>query len=239
MPRMSIGPQSIDSVLNEEPEEHSNTGPFAYKEYPCAVVVLNFIKSHLNPRPRIQLITTSASPLELVLRFHSSKIHVIFARIIQFTLCSACVMNMITHDKAYSIFPWATFEERRSLIHVKDLEVEMMARLKYEGRGWQFINGTDVNESRDRPASFIRGPRQLGDSRCWMIQLHPAQDPTPNMWESNSWSLNYDAYENPTHVWMLLKSPRRLHFSYLVDSALVHHIKTIDFNKLELNENER
>ena len=85
MPRVSIGPQSIETALNDHPDEHSNTGPFAYKEYPCAVVVLNFIKSHLIPRPRIQLITTSASPLELVLRFHSSKIYVIFVRIIQFT----------------------------------------------------------------------------------------------------------------------------------------------------------
>lgn len=148
-------------------------------------------------------------------------------------------MNMITHDKAYSIFPWATFEERRSLILVKDPEAARMARLKYEGRGWRFINGTDVNESRDCLSSFIRGPRHLGDTRCWTIQLHPAQNPIPNMWESNSWSLNYDAYQNPAHVWMLFRSPRRLHFSYLVDIALVHHIKAIDFNKFELNENER
>ena len=148
-------------------------------------------------------------------------------------------MNVITDDKAYSIFPQATFEERRSLVLVKDTEAEMMARLKYEGRGWQFINKIEDNESRDRLSSFARGPRHLGDSRCWTIQLQPHREPSPNMWESNSWSLEYDADQTPAHVWMLLKKPGHLHFSYLIDIPLVHQVKAVDFNKFELNENER
>jgi hypothetical protein len=148
-------------------------------------------------------------------------------------------MNLITHDKAYSIFPRATFEERRSLTHVKDTELAMMARLKYEGRGWHFVDEIEDDESRNRLSSFTRGPRHLGDSRCWTIQLQPAQEPSPNMWESNSWSLKYNADQTPAHAWMLLKSPRRLHFSYLFDIPLAHQIRVLDFNEFELNENER
>jgi hypothetical protein len=73
MPRLSIGPQNIESALNDHPDEHSNTRPLVY---PRTIQVLNFIKSNHRPRrPRIQMITSSESPLELVLGFHSSKIH--------------------------------------------------------------------------------------------------------------------------------------------------------------------
>ena len=64
--RPSIGPQSLDTVLEEVPR------PETPSRYPgAAMLVLDFIRS--NPQARIQLITSSASPLELVLSFHSSE----------------------------------------------------------------------------------------------------------------------------------------------------------------------
>jgi hypothetical protein len=65
MPRPSIGPQSLDTVLNEIPR------PTSPAVYPGAMLVLDFVRP--NSRSRIQLITSSASPLELVLSFHSSE----------------------------------------------------------------------------------------------------------------------------------------------------------------------
>jgi len=65
LPRPGIGPQSLATVLEDEPR------PTYPSRYPSAMLVLDFIRS--NPQPRIQLITSSASPLELVLGFHSSE----------------------------------------------------------------------------------------------------------------------------------------------------------------------
>lgn len=65
MPRPSIGLQNLDAVLEDE------AMPTFSVRYPNAMLVLDFIR--WNPRPIIQLITSSASPLELVLNFHSSE----------------------------------------------------------------------------------------------------------------------------------------------------------------------
>lgn len=65
MPRPSIGPQKLDTVLNEIPR------PTSPAVYPGAMLILDFVRP--NSQSRIQLITLSASPLELVLSFHSSE----------------------------------------------------------------------------------------------------------------------------------------------------------------------
>ena len=59
----------------------------------------------------------------------------------------ACVMNVITHDTAYSFFPWATFEERRSLICLDGDDIREKAFRKYSDRGWM-----DLCDA-ERPAS--------------------------------------------------------------------------------------
>lgn len=65
MPHVSTTPQSLDTELEDEPI------PSTAARYPGAMLVLDFIRS--NPQRRIQLITSSASPLQLVLTFHSSE----------------------------------------------------------------------------------------------------------------------------------------------------------------------
>jgi hypothetical protein len=97
MPRPSIGPQSIETALNDDSHEHNNTGTLVY-EYPCAIMVLDFIKSTLNPRPIIQLITSTASPLELVLRFHSSKIRRYICSLLPINLVLS-LRNELNHSR--------------------------------------------------------------------------------------------------------------------------------------------
>jgi len=129
-------------------------------------------------------------------------------------------MNLITSDKAYSIFPRATFEERRSLIFVnKETDFASQARAKYEERGWSFIEACDVQQQ-DPISSFAKGPRYLGDSNCWSITLHPEYEcvnGTCNWrtWESNSWELQYKNGQAPEHVWTLMRHPK-LHWTYLI-----------------------
>ena len=123
-------------------------------------------------------------------------------------------MNLITYDKAYSIFPRATFGERRSLIFVQDEDLAAMARAKYEQRGWSFIEAYQV-PTNDPLSSFAKGSRHLGDSKCWSITLHPERDHLASTWESNSWKLEYENNQTPKNVWILLKNPM-LHWTYLL-----------------------
>ena len=127
-------------------------------------------------------------------------------------------MNLITHNKAYSIFPRATFEERRSLIHVQHEESAVQAHRKYEKRGWQFITEIDEDEIQNTTSAFADGPRHLGDSKCWTIHLHPELNHSPMFWEANSWRLHYGVHAHPMHAWGLIR--RSLHFSYLLDVTL-------------------
>ncbi|KAI0029336.1 hypothetical protein K488DRAFT_15199, partial [Vararia minispora EC-137] len=72
----------------------------------------------------IQLMAARASPLTIIYGFHST-----------------CVMNIITHEKAYSLFPLATFEKREALI-IKcqhERERDQIARQKYLSRGWTMV----------------------------------------------------------------------------------------------------
>ena len=146
-------------------------------------------------------------------------------------------MNVITHEKAYSIFPRATFEERQSLIYANE-ETALEALLKYQERGWKFFNRVHVNEARDPLSPFSQGSRHLGDSKCWTIRLQPTYADSPSIWESNSWRLEYNDFPFPMHVWMLLKRPNQLRFTYLVDVELVNLVKAFDFDVLQTNENE-
>jgi hypothetical protein len=143
-------------------------------------------------------------------------------------------MNLITHDKAYSIFPQATFEDRRSLIFVKDGDSMVKAREKYEERGWTFVEGHDIHQ-RDPLSEFGIGIRRLGDSKCWSISLYPNQSHTKSVWESNSWKLMYGNDLTPMNIWMLVDKPCIFHFTLLVHHALGFRLRneamTIGYNE--------
>lgn len=195
VPRSSLGPQNIEIVLDEN---FGTTSPVT-SEYTDAMFVLDFMRP--NHHHKIQLITSSASPLELVLHFHSS-----------------CVMNFITHNKAYSVFPRATFQDRQSLIFARNQKLDLNAREKYENRGWRFIKDIAAEERQKPFSPFVQGSRYPGDAKCWTIDLHPNLNNSPNFLETNSWNLEYDSDKFPMHVWVLLKHD--FHFTYLVDFDL-------------------
>jgi len=145
-------------------------------------------------------------------------------------------MNLITHDKAYSIFPQATFEDRRSLIFVKEGDSAIKACEKYEERGWTFTEGYEI-QPLNRQSPFVKGIRRLGDSKCWSISLHPEKDGTActSSWDSNSWRLTFPNNRPPKNVWVLLHNPSIFHFSYLVNHRLAYCIRKevmeIGYNK--------
>lgn len=53
---------------------------------------------------------------------------------------AACVMNIVTYNAAYSLYPYATFEERTSLVVLKVTERTQLALDKYASRGLRILD---------------------------------------------------------------------------------------------------
>lgn len=105
-------------------------------------------------------------------------------------------MNLITHDKAYCLFPRATLEERRALTYLDPLstrEAHRIAYHKYVERGWELVESITRNEFDDPHSSFARGTRFVGDRKSWTLPILPLREDLP---ESNitinSFALEYD-----------------------------------------------
>ncbi|KAK7022986.1 hypothetical protein R3P38DRAFT_3194897 [Favolaschia claudopus] len=106
---------------------------------------------------KIQLITAVRTPMQIILNFHCT-----------------CVMNLITHSTAFSLYPWHTFVRRKALeidSGVSDVgQARVAARQKYTNRGWSMLN---------RPSSSSKSEfglpvkRYLGDKFSWTITLCP------------------------------------------------------------------
>ncbi|KIM47322.1 hypothetical protein M413DRAFT_440763 [Hebeloma cylindrosporum] len=169
--------------------------------YLDATAILNFQKvDEIGQHRKIQIISSPRSPVEMILNFHST-----------------CVMNFITHEKAYSLYPRATFEERRSLICLFSTAARARAWAKYTERGWTMLDGITGDDFHDLDSSLARGRRYVGDSKTWTIPILPKIDTTcpEDLVEMNSWSLHYDQYLKPHLEFSLLISPQ-LRFCYLV-----------------------
>ncbi|KAI0751176.1 hypothetical protein C8Q80DRAFT_1119033 [Daedaleopsis nitida] len=74
---------------------------------------------------KVQVIVAKNTPMEVVLGFHST-----------------CVMNVISYEKAYCLFPQATLEERRTLISSSCRgkgKHRLEGLLKYQQRGFRVV----------------------------------------------------------------------------------------------------
>ena len=134
-------------------------------------------------------------------------------------------MNFITHEKAYSLYPRATFEERRSLVHPSDAswreDARAAARTKYAGRGWLVVNRLTQAEIDNRTSAFAYGRRIVGDQYCWTMDLLPKIADLPQGFvESNSWGLSFTQHRQAEMKYLLLKKPE-LRFSYTVADEII------------------
>ncbi|KAI0337051.1 hypothetical protein BDW22DRAFT_1364557 [Trametopsis cervina] len=120
-------------------------------------------------RRKIQLIATLRSPMDTILHFHST-----------------IVMNIISYDRAYSLYPYATFERRLGLqtpTYVPTHEREEDIFQKYRIRGWDFTHGppelhVPLRDQEpqpqcniEHPSSFYSQPRWIADRHSWVIRL--------------------------------------------------------------------
>lgn len=102
-------------------------------------------------------------------------------------------MNLVTWDRAVSLYPRATFEERRALVtYTKGAGFED-AMLKYAARGYRIDTHLFVEDTASGSA-FAFGRRWVGDGQCWAVALDTAgiTPPThPLALEANCWELAY------------------------------------------------
>ncbi|KAI0337787.1 hypothetical protein BDW22DRAFT_1348937 [Trametopsis cervina] len=82
--------------------------------------VLSFEKTVKAGQQRnvVQLIVAWRAPMEIILGFHST-----------------CVLNVITADTAYAMYPWSTFEDMNNLVLI-DTPSQITPLAKYARRGW-------------------------------------------------------------------------------------------------------
>ncbi|KAF8550396.1 hypothetical protein OG21DRAFT_1514062, partial [Imleria badia] len=97
----------------------------------------------------VQIIEARSSPLESILGFHST-----------------CVMNFITSDAAYSLYPIATFEDRSALGMPSSRSSERAIQ-KYVKRGWRVYFLPTPNDF----AFFLEQVRWVTDKRTWALPL--------------------------------------------------------------------
>ncbi|KAI0650881.1 hypothetical protein C8Q79DRAFT_411333 [Trametes meyenii] len=96
---------------------------------------------------KVQVIVAKNTPMEAILAFHST-----------------CVMNVISYEKAYCLFPWATLEARRSLLSSScrgRSKWRESGLLKYANRGFTIISDLDLDEIEIDPASAVSSSSTL------------------------------------------------------------------------------
>ena len=135
-------------------------------------------------------------------------------------------MNIITHDKAYSFHPRATFDSRCSLLRKDSVEHETSS--KYEERGWSMYTPYDICAATATLYSiFSLGRRYVGDSCCWTIPIASSPNLAPGYIESNSWVIRIKSSHwsnlgaKVTTDYNVLAS-KKLKFSYVVGTRDWH-----------------
>lgn len=135
--------------------------------------VWTFKKTGPNQEPlTIQIVEASSSPLECILGFHSSTSFFWCPFFIVLTVSTACVMNFISSDTAYSLYPIATFENRSSL-GMPSSQSSPEAIRKYVRRGWRIYFTPPPSDVADPEASpFSLGyARWVTDAHTWIMPL--------------------------------------------------------------------
>lgn len=163
----------------------------------------------------IQVVSTRDTPIEAILNFHSSTCLSDFPEwlLLAKAYLLACVMNLITYDGAYSLYPRSTFEDRESLIMsrnpLRSSQSRDDARLKYMRRGWKMVYGSrELLESQDKTSLGFSGiTRHIGDSYTWTIPFDSAQIDLPeftlhkgkviSLVTANSWRLSVSGLVHP------------------------------------------
>jgi hypothetical protein len=91
---------------------------------------------------------------------------------------STVVVNVISWNKAYSIFPDATFLERETFVLLPLDDSSKKAIVKYGERGWKNWTSSENQrpDEKELPRSLAPKPtdqfRRVGDTKTWIVDLN-------------------------------------------------------------------
>ncbi|KAF9256186.1 hypothetical protein L218DRAFT_1081483, partial [Marasmius fiardii PR-910] len=167
----------IDEAIKEmlvKVEESGDEGNFndrTFEGYPMSGIadVFSFVRGER----KIQIIASFSSPLDVILSFHST-----------------AVMNVITHVKAISFYPRATFIDKISLRSWSGGSIDHNTALeKYTQRGWKIVESVDAGSGLDEKSAFSAILRNPGDRQCWTVyyDLGPESNPLRGLFSYQNW----------------------------------------------------
>ena len=119
-------------------------------------------------------------------------------------------MNIISHDKAYALYPQSTFITNRALIIETAGAGQEAGRQKYMDRGWTMIKRPNAGDD-----EFDDIVRWVGDRFTWTISLPPLLVAVPDLCIINSWEL-WVTPSSVTMQWHVLEQPTLLKHKYIV-----------------------
>ena len=84
-------------------------------------------------------------------------------------------MNVFTDSKAYSLYPYSTFCEKKTLVCGPTTSKILGSLKKYENRGWTVIMNMSIDSYILNSTSEINVKyRRIGDVFCWTRHLKPS-----------------------------------------------------------------
>ncbi|RDB20565.1 hypothetical protein Hypma_012136 [Hypsizygus marmoreus] len=203
---LSVGYKFVRRTV--QPQEFKQA--YIYSTSPSAIpchevaVGINTIFDFRHPESHaiVHLVSAASSPLHVILNFHLT-----------------CVMNIISHDVAVSLYPSATFATQpKSLLinYAGTLLGQQPERysdmLKYEKAGWTMI-------SRIMWPDFNNSVRRICDRFCWTIPLRPVDKIGFTVLdgfsvEGNTWRLYMGGFSGNTMVFSPVVH-YRLRYNYI------------------------
>ncbi|TFK42069.1 hypothetical protein BDQ12DRAFT_598841 [Crucibulum laeve] len=198
---------AFDLIVPPDNADIRGIRPFDKYRFSGVSGVFNFLKDN---GQKVQVVSTTTSPLHCILCFHST-----------------CVMNFITFEGAYSLYPKATFDARIGITQGWITERETTAIGKYALRGWRILIGTWPHQEELINAIFAFSTlRYVGDKYCWIVPFdttnvklrvpHTASTPpfTSDPAMFNSWTLENESYIETETRFMPVRSTL-LRYKYL------------------------
>ncbi|TFK26737.1 hypothetical protein FA15DRAFT_636806 [Coprinopsis marcescibilis] len=203
--------ESVDDLLEDEIPDDYVRGT-SYKTTGIAGVY-EFRKGPLV----VQLIAARRSPFHAITCFHST-----------------VVMNFITYEGAYSLYPRATFDDRIAASNAAITDKELRCLSKYRARGWAIVTDVTILGSKSKDIFRAGEIRWVLDSHTWRIPLGELDLPVRKITQcsialendpslANSWKFDKEGKINNTTGAFIVS--KLLKYHYMVgDSTLLRLI---------------
>lgn len=186
-------------------------------------------RGHVEEVRKVQIVEARESAFTTILSFHSSAFPHFQVGIGYSTdiLTLACVMNLISFDTAYSLYPRATFKERRMQLMREITTEEVKAISKYGRRGFQIAATYIWPYAGSDPCLVLDTVRNVNDRFTWRIALDTTGvdprsklTPTSNVMKTdpvvqNTWEMCHLRGDNLTITYFAVKSTL-LRYNYVV-----------------------